>query len=156
MAGMKILLNEYKFSPYQEFSYEDSVNHSGYKLTFCIDQYLNDVDRELKDNTTRVYKTRLKLFKEWLTETNQAHMMIFQVTKTHVFTFLKKYQFTFLKKYQDERAWTNKTYNHYIQAISTFFLHYMDNYEGYLTANPCARLKRLEPLKKGNRPYVSS
>src|SRR5690606_13067888 len=111
----------------------------------CIDRYLELVKPELKYHAFRKYKERLRFFVEYLTEVGLDHLLINQVTKAHVFDFVKHRQNT--------RQLSNKTYNHYLQALHTFFQYYIDNFDGYVQSNPCDKIRRLQVTKKGNRPF---
>lgn len=133
------------YSPYHEFKMNNHIEYSGYLLSNCIDEYLKNVKPDLKINTYRKYEGRLKLFKEHLKSIGLETVMIFDIRKDQVFTFLKKYQV--------ERDWSNKTYNHYLQALHTFFEYYISNYDGYIDKNPCEKIKRLQVTKVGNRPF---
>ena len=144
LKGMKILLDN-GFNPYEEFNLVDKVQYAGYNICGCIDKYLAEVENDLRPNTYKKYKERLGIFKLWLEGKGMDNHMIFHITKQQIFEFLKSKQIS--------EVWSNKTYNHYLQAISTFYQYFIDNYDGYVNENPCDKLKRLQVIKKGNRPF---
>jgi len=147
MAGMKVLLQNYQFNPFKECHLVDRVEYSGYSLSYCIDKYLKHAESNLRHSTYRNYRDRLNLFKEWASAKLDG-IMIYQVRKQDVFNFMTENQVS--------RKWKNKTYNHYLQAIHTFFEYYKANYDDYIKDNPCEHIKRLEVEEKGNRPYNDS
>ncbi|MFZ4263815.1 hypothetical protein ACFRAE_17395 [Sphingobacterium sp. HJSM2_6] len=73
-----------------------------------------------------------------------AHKRIDQLTKDNIFEFVILFK--------ANRSWTNKTYNHYLQAINTFLQHFIDNKTGYIEDNVFSKIKRLRVQKKGNLP----
>jgi len=142
--AMKQLLDA-GFDPFKAFRSNENIQYKGYNIIECINRYLAEVECELKPNTYRKYKERLTFFSMWLEEKGMNNLMIFHITKQQIFEFLKDKQ--------SSGNWTNKTYNHYLQAISTFFDYLIDNYDDYVNVNPCEKLKRLKVIKKGNRPF---
>ncbi|WP_256013096.1 tyrosine-type recombinase/integrase [Desertivirga xinjiangensis] len=143
LKTMKQLL-EAGFNPYQAYRAADNVQYQGYNICRCIDKYLSEVEPDLRIGTFRKYKERLGFFKMWLESKSLENLMIFHITKQHIFEFLKSKQLT--------ERWSNKTYNHYLQAIHTFFEHIISNYDDFVNVNPCEKLKRLQITRKGNRP----
>src|SRR5699024_10315265 len=127
-----------------EYRVQDHVEYAGYNICSCIVKYLASIDGDLKPHTIRIYKNRLGYLKLWLESNGHDNLLIFDVTKQHVFEFLKHRQIT--------AKLSNKTFNHHLQAISTFFQYYIDNYDDYLKENPCNEIKRLQATKNGNRP----
>lgn len=138
-------LLESGFNPYEQFSYANASNSDKYNICRCIDDYLAFAKTTLKKNTFEVYEDRLILFKQHLSDIEISHYRIDQIGKEHIFEFVTTYKAS--------RSWSNKTYNHYLQAINTFLQFYVDNRDGYIKENICTRIKRLEVYKKGNTPF---
>ncbi|MFD2968541.1 tyrosine-type recombinase/integrase [Sphingobacterium bambusae] len=111
----------------------------------CIDEYLEFAKTSLKTNTYKVYEDRLNIFKGYLLDEGIDHKRIDQISKDNIFNFVTSYKVN--------RGWENKTYNHYLQAINTFLQFFMDNKDGYIAENVCAKIKRPEVYKKGNTPF---
>lgn len=138
-------LLEAGFNPFQEFSYADNSQHGKYNICNCIDEYLIFAKASLKKNTYKPYEDRLSLFKSYLTEQAIDHKRIDQVSKDNIFDFVTTFK--------ANRKWSNKTYNHYLQAINTMLQFFLDNKDGYLIENVCSKIKRLGFQKKGNLPF---
>ena len=143
-AALKDLL-ESGFSPFQRFEYRSAGK---YDISECIHIYLQEVKPDLKKRSYDLYNGRLNFFKAYLEEIGRADIDLSDLSKQMIFDFVKKYQI--------ERKWSNKTYNHYLQAIGTFLQYFVDNYDGYLTENVCDKIKRLQVYKRGNRPFTNS
>lgn len=138
-------LLELGFSPYEQFKFSDHSYHEKYNVCRCIDEYLEFTKSTLKKNTYKPYEDRLNLFKVFLADKGIDYIRIDQLTKDHIFEFVTVYK--------SNRSWTNKTYNHYLQAINTFLQHFIDNKTSYLEENVCSKIKRLGVQKKGNLPF---
>lgn len=147
LAGMKILLDR-GFNPYQIYSHASYVDYSDYSIASCIDKYFSDIKRKLAPNTIRKYKERVYLFHKWLEKNSRQDITIHQITKTDISNFLSDAH----KEYPD---WSNKTYNHYLTDLRTFFNHFKKNYENYVERNPADHIKKLRVDKKGNRPFAN-
>ena len=144
-SGLKIIL-EQGFSPFDSLYQKDQVLNHEYSLQSCIEKYLSDIKGILSEGTTIHYKGRTECLKKWFKDQKREDVMIFQITKTDIMNFL-----TDCKK--DNPEWSNKTYNHYLTDIKTFFNHFIKNYENYIDKNPADNIKKLRVLKKGNRPF---
>lgn len=134
------------FNPFDNFYVKDQVLNSEYSLKSCIAKYLSDIKGILSEGTTIHYKGRTEWLMNWFIKTKREDIMIFQVTKTDIMNFL-----TDCKK--DNPDWSNKTYNHYLTDIKTFFNHFIKNYETYIKDNPADNIKKLRVLRKGNLPF---
>jgi integrase len=135
-------LLEAGFNPYEKFKYSDQYTDDRYNTLRCIDDYLDFAKSVLKKNTYEVYYDRLSNFKVYLSEKGIDYKRINEITKDNIFDFVMTYK--------SARNWSNKTYNHYLQAINTFLQFYLDNKDGYLNENVCSKIKRLPVQKKGN------
>ena len=146
---IKVVYNSIKellengFNPFTQFKYSKITGK--YSISQCIDEYLERVKPDLKPKSYKLYDGRLKLFKVFLEESNLGDMDISHLTKQHIFDFVKINQL--------QRKWSNKTYNHYLQAINTFLQYYIDNFDGYLKENVCSKVKKFQVQKRGNRPF---
>ncbi|MCS4164483.1 site-specific integrase [Sphingobacterium sp. BIGb0116] len=138
-------LLEEGFSPFAKFQQHKL---SKFNICECIEEYLKNVEGELKPKTYKLYKGRLNFFKNYLQNVGLGNIDISDLTKQDIFDFVKYFQ--------TEKSWSNKTYNHYLQAIHTFLQYYIDNYEGYLENNVCGKVKKLQVFKKGNRPFSNA
>lgn len=138
-------LLEAGYNPYEKFKYSDQYSNEKYNILKCIDDYLDFVKSTLKKNTFEPYFDRLNNFKLYLSDKGIDHKRIDQISKDNIFDFVNTFKAA--------RNWSNKTYNHYLQAINTFLQFYLDNKDGYLNENVCIKIKRLPVQKKGNSPF---
>jgi len=130
---------------YEQFKYSDHTYFEKYNICSCIDEYLRFAKSTLKENTYGPYEDRLHLFKTYLIDNGIDFKRIDQITKDNIFDFVTIYK--------SNRSWSNKTYNHYLQAINTMLQFFIDNKDGYLEENICSKIKRLGVQKKGNLPF---
>lgn len=138
-------LLEAGFNPFEQFNYASSANASKYNICVCIDEYLEFAKNTLKPNSYSVYEDRLETFKTYLIDNNLSRKSIDQISKENISDFVTSYKLN--------REWSNKTYNLYLQAISTMFNYFIDNKDDYLEKNLAEKIKRLEVYKKGNTPF---
>ncbi|MDX3917460.1 MAG: tyrosine-type recombinase/integrase [Pseudosphingobacterium sp.] len=144
--GLVKLLGQLQFDPTQEFHFKESFEMTGYTLSYCIEQYINEKSVSLEDNTIRKYSERIKLFESWLVFQQKGGCYIHEITKTDVTNFLIENQ--------KVNEWSNKTRNHYLTDIRTFFNYFVNEKEGYLEKNPANGIRKLKVVKKGNRPFT--
>lgn len=140
IVAIKELLKE-GWSPFDQE--EDNQIETGRPVVFMIDQYLKVVD--VRPNTLKKYQTELGLFKQWLIRNQYGSLPLSEITKSIVTSFLEQSRM--------ERKWSGKTYNHYLNDITTFFNYYHDNYDDILPKVPTISLKRKRVDRPGNTAF---
>ncbi|WP_433863105.1 tyrosine-type recombinase/integrase [Sphingobacterium thalpophilum] len=143
-ASIEELL-EAGFNPFEQFNYAANSNSSKYNICVCIDEYLGVAKSSLKPNTYSVYEDRLNAFKTYLIDSGYGCKSIDMISKQNITDFLTTYKLN--------RCWSNKTYNHYLQAITTMFNYFLNNKDNYIETNVAEKIKKLEVYKKGNTPF---
>lgn len=140
ITAIRELLKE-GWSPFDE-DQEDTVD-PGKPMVFLIDQYLDKVD--VRPSTKQKYTHELTLFKSWLIRNGHG---------THTMEMINKSIVTnFLEHHRSERGWSGKTYNHYLNDITTFFNYYHNNFDDVLSRVPTRSLKRKRVDRPGNTAF---
>lgn len=132
------------WSPFEEFKEEKAKNED--RVVHCIDMYLSSVKPNLRPNTYKKYLNELTLFKKWLMSSGLGNLRMKDVRKAVVTEFLTKHN--------EERQWSGKTYNLYLNDITTFFNYFADNFDDIIEKAPSASLKRVAVEKPGNLAYT--
>lgn len=128
------------WSPFEEYNVFE--NHRNNNVVDLIESYLKEIKGNIRPNTWSKYNTELGLFKTWLIEKNMSHLDISEIKKVIVTNFLNEYK--------EIRNWSGKTYNHYLNDLTTFFNYYHHNYDEVIEKVPTLSLKRLPETKSGN------
>lgn len=139
VKAIKELLKE-GWSPFDE---DDEQVDAGKPVVFLISQYLDKVD--VRPSTKQKYSNELNLFKSWLIKNHYGDLTIDQINKTIVTNFLEYHK--------TKRNWSGKTYNNYLNDITTFFNYYHDNFDDILTRVPTKSLKRKRVDRPGNKAF---
>ncbi|WP_257657715.1 tyrosine-type recombinase/integrase [Parapedobacter lycopersici] len=140
VVAIKELLKE-GWSPFDE--QETEIVDAGRPVSFLIHEYLNKLD--VRPRTKKKYETELNLFKTWLIKNHYGSLPLSQITKTIVTNFLESHK--------SERNWSGKTYNHYLNDITTFFNYYHENFDDIVPRVPTKSLKRKRVDRPGNKAF---
>lgn len=133
-------LLEEGWSPYDEFT---PYLNDERTVANCIDKYLAEAN--IKHNTLRKYTYELKLYKSWLDSNNLGTLLMDNVKKVHVTSFLEEMS--------GVRKWSGKTYNHYLNDLTTFFNYFKKNYDDVIERVPTLSLSRARVDRHGNLAY---
>ena len=128
------------WSPYEEYRPLENLLNKQRTVAICIDKYLNEIT--VKKNTMHKYSLELNLYKNWLIANGYDQILLRDIKKVHVLSFLSYYK--------EKRSWSAKTYNHYLTDLTTFFNYYYENYDDYIEKVPTLTLKRPPVNKPGN------
>ncbi|WP_207426015.1 site-specific integrase [Pedobacter sp. SYSU D00535] len=145
MALKKVIdeLLQKGWTPYDEYNVFEHQRDR--RVATLIDRYLETVKPSLRPNTYGKYEQELNLFKKWLQANSMGEIKIDGVTKSIVTSFLNHYK--------QEKQWSGKTYNHYLNDLTTFFNYYHDNFDDYLEKVPTLSLKRQPVARPGNTAW---
>ncbi|WP_187774825.1 tyrosine-type recombinase/integrase [Pedobacter sp. BS3] len=141
-AVIEELLKE-GWNPFEEYNVFDHQQDN--RVVTLIDNYLKEIKGSIRPNTYRKYETELNLFKKWLETNGFSGLQMNEVKKAVVTSFLQEYK---LKK-----EWKGKTYNNYLNDITTFFNYYHENYDEVIEKVPTVSLKRQPTLSPGNQAW---
>lgn len=140
VIAIKELLKE-GWSPFDED--EDDNVDPGKPVVFLIDQYISKLDT--RPTTVKKYTQELNLFKSWLIKNGYGSFALPMINKTIVTNFLEHSK--------TERDWSGKTYNNYLNDITTFFNYYHENFDDVLPKVPTKSLKRKRVDRPGNKAF---
>jgi site-specific recombinase XerD len=131
------------WTPFKEYKPLENLLNKQKTISICIDKYLSEIT--VRKTTLNKYTFELRLFKDWLISQGLADMLLKDLKKAHVIDFLSKYK--------TERNWSGKTYNHYLNDITTFLNYFNENYDEYIDKIPTLSLKRARVDRPGNSAY---
>jgi site-specific recombinase XerD len=100
----------------------------------------------------------MSVFKKWLESEGYSHLLIGEIKKQHIFTFIEYLKKTTRSKTngQTMKVASGKTVNHYLDDLRRFFNHFIDNYDDYLERNPAAKITRDIVEERGNIAFTDS
>lgn len=126
-----------------------SVNaNNEQNIITCIAKFIQFSETtKTRPNTKAKYRLQLTVFKNWLIEQGHEGLTISQVKKQYIFEYMQ-----YVKKRPGVN--TGKTINDYLTNLSTFFNHYIDNYDDFLDRNPAKRISREPVEKRGNIAFT--
>ncbi|PRY51537.1 site-specific recombinase XerD [Arcticibacter pallidicorallinus] len=144
--ALKIVLEDLLaegWSPYNE--YDVFAVHTNKNVVSLIDQYLEEVKGNIRSSTYKKYKIELNSFKNYLISNRLYNLELDEVKKATVLNFLNVQK--------NARKWKGKTYNHYLNDITTFFNYFHHNYDDYIEKVPTLSLKRAPIERPGNTAF---
>ncbi|WP_069658991.1 phage integrase SAM-like domain-containing protein [Arcticibacter eurypsychrophilus] len=131
------------WSPFEK--HDAFARHKDKSVVSLIDQYLDEIKSNLRPNTYKKYYIEVQFFKKYLISNYLVNLLLNDVTKTVVVNFLNWGK--------QKRAWKAKTYNHYLNDITTMFNYYHQNYDNYIGKVPALSLKRAPSERPGNSAF---
>nr|WP_237488231.1 site-specific integrase [Hufsiella ginkgonis] len=135
------------WTPYEEYSVFTAQRNTS--LVGLIDDYLehckSSVPDSLSDNTYQKYQQQLNLFKDWVLSSGYGNVDIGDVKKALVTSFMEHHR--------AKRGWSGKTYNDYLNNITTFFNYYHNNYDDLVDKVPTRSLSRKKVHHPGNKAW---
>lgn len=115
------------------------------RVISCIDIYLKEKKGKVAKKTYDKYNYILKRLKDWCVTKGYSSLRLADMNKRIILSHLEENH--------EELKWSNKTYNNTLLDISTFFNHFIKNFDDILTKNPLKGVTRLTENHKGHTAY---
>ena len=151
IAYAKAIINTYNdllragYTPFE--AYFDPENQDiDRNIISCIDFFLREKKKSVKNKTYTGYKLKLWHFRRWLHKSGNSMLRIDQVKKAHITTFLSK---------ESKRLnWKGKTRNGVKSDLATFFSYFMKNYDDIVVKSPVTGLDDVPENLQGNTAFT--